>query len=205
MNFPGRGIAIAFLFMFSVESMTSCSLLYPETIETKTEVLNKIPLVLPARKTHAATLLVFAPDSQPIYDTTKMAYTITPYQVAYFSQHEWGETPSQMLHPLLVQTLENAHFFKAVITPPYSGSYSYALRTEILELIQDFTSDPVALQLSLRFQLRDGATDTVIATQEIQVREPMEKKTAEAGVLAANNAVAKALLQLVKFLHAKAK
>lgn len=185
--------------------VSGCTLLSPANVEIKKEMLDKVPVELPQREAHAATLLVFPPETRPIYDTTQMAYTIRPYQVDYFGYHEWGATPSNMLQPLLVKTLENTHYFSAVLTPPYSGSYTYLLRTEILELNQDFTSEPAVLQLTLRFQLSDGAANRVIATGEISLHEPMQQKTPDAGVVAANNAVAKALQELARAVLEKMK
>jgi cholesterol transport system auxiliary component len=133
-----------------------------------------------------------------------MVYRDRPHQVAYFGQHEWAETPSQMLHPLVVKTLENTRYFRAVLTPPYTGRYTYALRTEILELTQDFTSQPATLLLSMRLQLTDAAAAHVIATKEISLREPMQQKTPYAGVAAANEATAKALQEVAVFVLEKA-
>lgn len=186
--------------VFGLPSIPGCALVSPENIEIKKEVLSKIPSDPPRRKMHAATLLVLPPESQPIYDTVQMAYTVTPYELGYFSRHEWAEPPPQMLRALLIKTLEHSHYFNAVVTPPYSTRYSYALRTEILELTQDFTTEPATLRLALHFQLIDGASNRVVATREILMREPMQQKAPEAGVVAANDAIAKALQEVVQFL-----
>lgn len=187
-----------------VSILSSCGLLSPVKIETKKDVLNKIPTDLPKEKTRAASLLILIPETKPIYDTTQMAYTIQPYQIAYFSQHEWGETPSQMIQPLIVQTIQNTQYFSAVLSQPHFGRHTYALRTEILELKQDFTSDPATLQLAMRFQLSREATNQVIATKELSAREPMLEKTPYAGVVAANDATAKLLRELARFIVEKA-
>jgi cholesterol transport system auxiliary component len=129
-----------------------------------------------------------------------MAYSTQPHEIAYFSEREWGETPSQMLYPLLVRTLENTHAFRAVLTEPFAARYTYALRTEILELIQDFSSDSASLVLSLRFQLTDSSAKTVIATREVSVHEPMRERNSYAGVMAANVATAKALQQMAQYV-----
>ena len=181
-------------------TLASCALMRPAETGTSKAVLNKMPLELPRREPRAVTLLVFPPEAKPLFDTTQMAYTVRPYQVAYFREHEWGETPPQMLQPLLVKTLGNTRYFSAVLTPPYTARYTYALRTEILELTQDFTSEPPAVLLSLRLRLSDGATDRVIAIKEIALREPMQQKTPESGVVAANEATAKALKDAAKFV-----
>lgn len=183
---------------------SSCSFLSPVNIDTKKHVLSKIPVDLPMERTRAASLSVLVPETKPIYDTTQMAYSIQPYQIAYFSQNEWGETPSQMIQPLLVQAIQNTHYFSAVLSQPHFGRHTYALRTEILELKQDFTSNPATLELAMRFQLSREATNQIIATRELSVREPMLERTPYAGVVAANDATAKLIRELARFLVDKA-
>jgi cholesterol transport system auxiliary component len=185
-------------------SLAGCALLSAPPAQLSKQRLNKMPPEVPQRSSQGAVLVVYPPQTRAVYDTTEIAYMTRPYEIAYFSQHEWAEPPAQMLQPLLVGTLQNTHFFSAVLTPPYAGRHSYALRTEIRELIADFTSEPAALQLSLRFQLSEGATGAVVATKDISVREPMQQKTPYAGVVAGNDATAKALLELAGFVLEKA-
>ncbi len=185
---------------FAAVAGSGCTVLPAGGAEPRKSVIAKMPGELPQRETRGATLLVFPPDTSPLYDTTQMAYTERPYQIDYFSQHQWGEPPSQMLLPLLVKTLENTHAFQSVVTPPYTGRYAYVLRTEVLELTQDFTADPAVLVLSLRLRLSNSATNSVIATRDIVLREPMRDRTADAGVEAANDAAAKALQQTARFV-----
>jgi cholesterol transport system auxiliary component len=186
--------------LLALALMPGCALLEPAMMEARKQVLSKMPFDVPQRSSHAAVLVVYPPQSRPRYDTTRMAYRVRPYEVAYFSQHEWGETPAQMLQPLLVATLQDTHFFSAVVAPLYSGPYRYGLRTEIRELIADFTSEPAAVQLSLRFELSEVAPGRIVAIKEISIREPMQQKTPYAGVIAANEATAKALLELARFV-----
>jgi len=181
---------------------SGCTLFSPAQPEIRKQVLSEMPLELPVERTRAASLLVSVPQAQPIYDTTQMVYSIRPYEIGYFSQTEWAEKPSRMIQGLLVQTLRNTRYFSAVLTPPHSGRYTHVLRSEILELRQDFTSQPPMLQLAMRFQL-SGATGQVIASKEITVREPMREKTASAGVVAANDATAKLLRELARFVLEK--
>jgi cholesterol transport system auxiliary component len=185
-------------------SLAGCALLAAPPPQSSKQMLNKMPTELPQRASNGAVLVVYPPQTRPVYDTTEMAYMTRPYEIAYFSRHEWAEPPAQMLQPLLVGTLQNTHFFRAVLTPPYAGRHSYALRTEIRELIADFTSEPAALHLSLKFQLTEGASGAVVATKDVSVREPMQQKTPYAGVVAGNDATAKALLELARFVLEKA-
>jgi cholesterol transport system auxiliary component len=133
-----------------------------------------------------------------------MAYSTKPHEIAYFNHHEWSALPAQMLFPLLTETMEKTGYFSVVITPPYAGPYDYALRTKILELQQDFTSDTPAVLLSLRLELTDVATHQVIAANDIVVRQPMSGKSPDAGVTAANLAVSTALGQTAGFVLEKA-
>ena len=183
-----------------VSILSSCGLFSPVKMEIQKYVINKTPSDLPNAKSRAASLSVLVPETNPIYGTAQMAYTMQPYQIAYFSQNEWGETPSQMIQPLIVQTIQNTHCFSVVLSQPHFGRHTYALRTEILELKQDFTSDPATLDLSMRFQVSREATNQIIATKEISVREPMREKTPYAGVVAANDATAKLLQELARFI-----
>lgn len=184
--------------------LAGCSVLPPASIQAKKAMLSKLPGDVPQGQARAATLMVFAPETRPIYDTTQMAYMAKPYQIDFFSQHEWGETPSQMLHPLLVKMLESTHAFAAVLIPSSQGRYRYALRTEIAELVQDFNAEPAELKLTLRLQLSD-ASGAPMASKEIALREPMRQTTPEAGVDAANDAVSKALREIAAFVLEKAR
>jgi cholesterol transport system auxiliary component len=196
-----RRIITAFIVAFITCQVTGCAILPPEKVEVKKEVLNSIP-ALPHRKPSATIVLVFPPESDPVYDTTQMAYTKIPFQIAYFSEHEWAETPAHMLQSLLIRTLEKSHYFNAVITPPYAGHYTFAVRTQLFELLQDFTASPAELRLSLYCQLIDGATGQIRAAKEISIHQPMQKNNPEAGVAAANYAVAMALQNIVEFVFA---
>jgi len=189
------GVAIACL------AVAACALLSaPPKVHVEKAVLTEVPQDLPQRTSRGDTILVFPPKAAPLYDTTQMAYSVQPNEVAYFNEREWGETPPQMFYPLVVKTLENTNAFRAVLTEPFAARYGYGLRTEILELLQDFSSDSPSLVLSLRFQLTDYGAKTVIATREISVREPMRERNSYAGLMAANEATAKALQQMAQYV-----
>ncbi|HEY2926641.1 ABC-type transport auxiliary lipoprotein family protein [Piscinibacter sp.] len=194
----------AILVSLCVPMVSGCTLFSPVRVDTRTEILSRIPAQLPQGRARSASLLVLAPTTSAVYDTTQMAYAIQPYEVAYFSQNEWIETPSRMIHPLLVRTLQGTNAFSAVLVPPHMGRFTYALQTQILELKQDFTSSPPALLLALRFQLTRAGASEVIASKEVSLRESMRERTPYAGAVAANDAMANALQQLAEFVLANA-
>jgi len=165
-----------------------------------TALLDAMPAQVPHRAQGQAMLLVLAPQARSAVDTTQMAYSLRPHELAYFARHQWAETPPQMLQPLLVRTMEATGAFTAVVTPPQTGRISLELRTEIVDLVQDFTADPPVLRLALRATLSDEAANRTIATREWTVRQPMAAKTPAAGVLAGNAALARMLRELAAFV-----
>jgi cholesterol transport system auxiliary component len=193
-----RAIVVA----FGAAVLSGCALLTPAKTETAKLLLSPPALDLPQRRGCAATLLVFAPQAEPLYDTTQMAYSTQTGQVAYFGRHEWGETPSQMLLPLLVNALRGTRCFDAVVTPPYPYAETYGLRTDIKELLQDYGAQPATLRLSLRVQLSDASANRVIASRDVTLGEPIRGLGPEAGVTAANAALAAALGEVVRFVLA---
>jgi cholesterol transport system auxiliary component len=195
-------LARTIIVAFGVSVLPGCALLRPVSTDTNKRMLNPALPDVPQKKNCGATLLVFPPRTQPIYDTTQMAYVIHAHQIAFFSRNEWAETPSQMLLPLLVSVLQSTGCFNAVVTLPHPYSYTHALRTEIVELMQDFSAQPAVLRLSVRVQLSDDATGRVIAGKEITVRESMPLRTPEGGIIAANVAAANTLREVVSFVLA---
>jgi len=181
-------------------SLTGCAAIKPADTHTQKYMLNAVPADPPTESKHAATLLVLAPETAPAYATPRIAYTASKNQIAYFSQNEWAQTPSQIMLPLIVETLLKTHYFSAVLTPPYFGRSSYLLRTEIIELEQDFTTDPAILRLTVRADLRRETFSQRIAAKEFSVEEPFGARNPHAGVVAANAAAERLLRELSRFV-----
>lgn len=180
-----------------------CSPLLPAEPPLVTSLLDQMPTGLPHASPSPATLLVAGPLARPLADTVQMAYTLRPHHVAYYARNQWAEAPPRMLHPLLVRTLEATGRFAAVLTPPGAGATSYTLRTELLDLVQDYTQDPPVVRVSLRLQLAEGRADRVLGVREIRLQEAMQAGTPQAGVAAANHALARALHETAAFVIEK--
>jgi cholesterol transport system auxiliary component len=163
-----------------------------------TYVLAEVPAVQTQAK-HRAVILVLPPKTSVLYDTTKMIYTTRPYQLSYFSRHEWTAKPGEMLSPLIVETLQRTHYFKAVVTPPYLAEYEYALRTNVLMLRENFTSPTPYAEFALSAQLYFAENNQLIADQHWIARVPLTKVTPYEGARATNQAVAEVLEKLARF------
>lgn len=180
--------------------LSACSFLSPaKRNEPETYLINKVPAVTSGKKHGRGIILVSPPETRAVYNTTKMAYTVKPYQVAYFSKNEWAETPSQMLQPLLVQTLQNTHDFRSVVAPPYSGNFNYMLNTRLIELKQDFTRRTPVMIMSLNAQLFRVSDQQVIASKRFDSEVMIPSGTPYGGVFAANQATSRILEQIAKF------
>lgn len=182
--------------LLSLFLLSSCSLFSPITLDTKKFLLDKIPTQFPPKPTHAPTIVVLKPETKAVYNTTQMAYSVQPHQIDFFSKNEWGETPAQMLQPLLIETLQKTHYFHAVVTPSTLTNNAYFLKTQILELNQDYTVNPAILRLTLLVQIYQAATNQVIASKEFSISEPIVQKTPYGGVIAANCATRKMLREI---------
>lgn len=168
-----------------------------------TYMINATPQVATSHSDESI-IMVLRPESEVFYDTTQMAYSRCPYQRAYYAKNQWAETPSQMLLPLIVKTLQCTHHYRAVVVTPYVGNYDYTLNTQIIELVQDYTSPchPV-LRFKARAQIIAMKESEVIATKDFCIIIPMRCCTPYGGVIAANIATEVFLQQLARFAVAK--
>ncbi|MBX5453622.1 MAG: ABC-type transport auxiliary lipoprotein family protein [Acidobacteriia bacterium] len=192
MRAPALAVAAALL-------LGGCTLLAPPRPEPAREVLDELPKQIPSERRHTAALFVLPPEAGPAYDTIRIAYRERPYQLGYFRDHEWAEPPAQMIKTLLIETLKRTGAFRSVLTEPDFASPTYTLRTEILELVQDYTRSPPVARLALRLELL-APTGRPLASREITREQPMQAATPYAGVAATNHALAGALAEAASFV-----
>jgi cholesterol transport system auxiliary component len=188
----------------AVMSLSGCSLLTPPSEPPRLGMLNELPSTpaAPAAQATAratATIRVSMPLSQRAYDTTQMAYMLREHEIAYYRDHEWGATPSEMLLPLLVSTLQRSQAFAAVLTAPSVGASTYVLHTRVDELVQDYTGPAAMARVSLHVQWIHQVRQRAVS-RELAVSVPMAGRTPEAGIDAANKATAKALQEVARFV-----
>lgn len=180
-------------------ALTSCSMLSPVKTEPKTAyVINALPRVSTHAR-HATTIMVSQVGSEAIYNTSQMAYSKHPYQVAYFAKNRWAARPADMLQPLIIQTLQNTHYFHAVVTSSSIGQADYLLNTQLIQMQQEFNSCSSYYRMKLRAQLINVNTNKTIATKVFSVTINAPYYNPYGGVIAANQATAIILKKLTKF------
>lgn len=180
--------------------LSGCSLLSPVKANENTYMLTSAPQVAKSPHHHHTVLLVMPVDTQPIYNTTQMAYTNQQYKLAYFANNQWGETPPQMLQNLIIQTLQNTNHFAAVNSSISDGSYDYILNTRMLELKQIFYGNISVVRLSVRVQVVSGTTNRVVATKQFTSEVTAPQASPYGGVIAANRATSQVLAQIARFV-----
>jgi cholesterol transport system auxiliary component len=162
-------------------------------------VLDARPSEPPARPLRNVVLAVSVPRARAGYDTAQMAFVRAPYELEYFTKSRWADTPSRMLAPLLVQTLEQAGGFRAVVPAPSAVPADLRLDTELVRLQQNFATRPPRIELALRAQLVDVRSQRVVATAEFEEVEVASREDAYGGVIAANRALQRLLVRVVEF------
>lgn len=188
------------LIICSLLSLTSCSFLSPVAVTPpQKHMLTQTPNHCVVSKNPRGVILVSLPETQPIFNTTKMAYTNSTYTVAYFSQHEWAETPAQMLQPLIVKSLDASHLFRAIVIPPFPGQFDYSLQTQIVSLQQNFLHNPAVLNMTVRAQLVQTSNNKIIGSKVFTANVTMPRNSPEGGVYAANQATKMILGDIVRF------
>jgi cholesterol transport system auxiliary component len=140
--------------------------------------------------------------SAPGLNTSRMAYSNAAHRLDYFAYHEWLAPPAKMLTPLIESRLQSATLFSSVIASSPDVRTELRLDSELLALQQDFAGGSSTLHFSIRVNLVNTATRSLVGTRTFIYREPASGANAEAGVAAANLAVGRFLADLATFLRA---
>lgn len=191
-----RLLVISILSLF----ISGCALLTPVNTKTTLYTIDQMPEKVPRASKHPVSLLVLMPEASAVYNTTKMAYSLQPHVISYYGKNQWGGMPAQMIQPLIVGTIQNTNYFQAVFTPPLASDATYTLRTQLLELLQDYTVKPAVLRMTVRVTLMNTINNQAVATATFPSVFPMQQNTAYAGVLAANQATASSLRRISEFI-----
>ncbi|MCX7124829.1 MAG: ABC-type transport auxiliary lipoprotein family protein, partial [Gammaproteobacteria bacterium] len=146
------------------------------------------------------TLLVTTPIASPGYVSSRMIYVMIPYQLRSFSNHAWIAPPADLLLPLIANRLRANHYFKAVVTTPFSGAANIELNTQLLTLQQEFLQPQSVVRLTMEATLLDTASGHVIASHVFTAVVSAPGNNPYSGVLATNQAAHNVVSQIAKFV-----
>lgn len=153
-----------------------------------------------ARHSHHMTLLVTTPEAATAYQTEQMFYIQKEYQLAPFVKNAWFSPPADMLHPLLMQSLQASGYFDGVVSSPYHEGGDYRLDTQLLALKQNFLKKPSVIELSAKVVLTRVKENEVLGSLIIDIQQPCPSDTPYGGVIAANQAAYQLTAQVVNFV-----
>lgn len=190
MRKTGRAIFIVGLFFFC-----GCAV----NLNVNKYALNSI-CVHPHGGSCCYTLLVSEPTAQPGYDSDQIIYLKCPYELKAFSKNKWIAPPNEMLTSLISQSLRNTCFFRAVVTPPFSGESQYKLETRLMKLQHEFFFCPSRVRIILHAVLIDTNCHQAIGEKVFEVVVLAPKNNPYGGVIAANKAVRIILEQVAGFV-----
>ena len=196
---------LAPLFILTLPLMASCSaLLSKQPLQTTYYSLERTqskPQTEPFLNNDNGLpiLIINTPKAAAGFDTQRIMYTRAPHQLEYFARNEWIDTPAQLLRPLMISAIEKTSAFNAVLTKQSVIASDLRLESEVIKLVQDFSTKPSHVQFRLRVSMIDNATQHIIAIQEFNERVNANTDNPIGGVLAANVAINQALDKLSIF------
>lgn len=131
---------------------------------------------------------VSVPMASATYQDSSLQYISQDYMLGAFVHHAWDAPPSDMLQPLILQSLQNTGYFYAVISAPSSTQTNLRLDTTLIKLQQNFTHKPSTVDMTIVAVLVNEKQFTVIATRNFSVSVPAPADNPYGGVIAANQA-----------------
>ncbi len=162
-------------------------------------VLDAQPVVPESAVKRDLVLAVNMPEARPGFETEQIVYFRQPYELNYFVNSRWTDTPARMLQPLLLQAVQRSGSFRAVVETGSAVPGDVRLDTDLIRLQHDFTTHPSRVQITLQAQLIDVRSNRVLAVQRFDDTENSSTEDAYGGVIAANRLVQRMLGKLAEF------
>jgi len=192
----------ALFYLCTILLLHACSIFQPikrTPLHYYTVTTTLSPLSCNTKRFSRSTILVTQPRANAIYGSTRMIYIPDCYQLQYFANNQWADTPPHMLHPLLVRSLQNTGYFQAIINTPSTTHYDWILNTQLLSFQQEFLTSPSQFYVALRAQLINAHTDRIVATKEFVATQTALVDNPHGGAIAANLATKKILSEISYF------
>lgn len=201
MNLPKRRLTSVTTGLIILLAVGACGFPKRESTPLTTYVLEIPATSATTDDPFPLSLVIGTPIAGPGLTTSRMIYVSTPYQVDYFAYHQWTDSPSRMLLPLIRERLEQSGLFLSVVTAPAPARTDWRLDSELVRLRQVFSDGAGSeLQVVMHVRLVDLSAPAVLATKTFSIDEPCSEDTPYGGVLAANRAVDRLLTELVDFV-----
>ncbi|MCW5794621.1 MAG: membrane integrity-associated transporter subunit PqiC [Nitrospira sp.] len=145
-------------------------------------------------------LVVAVPQAAPGFEQPRIAYLRRPSEVSYYANHVWADSPSRMVLPLLVRSLDTTGLWRTVVPMPTGIKGDYQLDLSGLVVQQEFLQQPSRSRVQVRAHLVDVKAQRVLGARNFEALEPAPSEDAYGGVLAADRAVATVLATMNEWI-----
>jgi cholesterol transport system auxiliary component len=146
-----------------------------------------------------SSIYISLPEAVSALTTDQMYYTTIPYETHAFVHHSWSSAPTDMMYPLILQSITDTGAFRVVAAGSHSETFTYRLSIEMLKLIQNFSTKPSRLQMTVSAILTDSVTGRPIASKLFRYNIPCPVDKPYGGAVAANRAAAQFTYALSEF------
>lgn len=187
-------LTLALMAMVSV--LTGCSLLAPsrapdlKLFALRDDISPAVPAV------GGLTVSVSPLRSAAGFAGPRMAYVRNKYQLEYYTQSAWVESPAQMLAPLVVRAVARNGAFGASLLSGSVARSDLQLEAELVQLQQEFDSTPSRVRLTLRVALVSSESRKLLATRVFESVVDAASEDAAGGAAAANVATQQVLTDI---------
>ena len=158
----------------------------PQTIKYEYTIKNYATTTYKHHK--LPSLYVSNPEAVTGFQTEDMLYTKVPYEINSYSKNSWSSPPAEMLYPLILQSLQDSRAFRVVASGTHAEISHFRLDTQLLELIQTFSTKPSKIRLTVKAMITDTTSAKLIASKVFRITVPCPYDNPYGGALAANRA-----------------
>jgi cholesterol transport system auxiliary component len=146
------------------------------------------------------TILVTLPESVAGYQTANMLYVKKPFSLQSFATHTWVDSPASMLHPLLIESLQQSSYFQAIASVAYAEPIEYRLDTQLLKLQQNFVKKPSVIEFSAKVVLSQVDKNQILVSRIFNLEMPCPQDSPYGGVIAANKVAEAFTAEVTEFV-----
>ncbi len=134
------------------------------------------------------------------FNTNKMIYTSSKYELATYSYNKWATSPQQMLTIAIQEKLLQSCLYSNIVTEEVVTSSQYRLATQLLTLKQIINGTKSHVDLSILAQLIDNNSNHIIKSKTFSASIEASANP-KSYVEATNQATQTILDSLVTWLH----
>lgn len=192
--------SLIFIFLLSLGACSTVpNPIGKDKIQKRYEI-NQVANLSQKLNDNGPSLMVYKMQSSNLYNTTRIAYSTSEFEISYYGVNEWADTPANLLSSLIVANMENTGLFSAVVSSNSPAITNLALDTELLSLTHNLVNNKSELTMSVRMHLVDLRKRTIISSDTFTTTENTPGNDPYSAVAATNSAAQKLLAFMQAFV-----